>query len=61
MRDARPRIRRTLACSLHEIAKILGPTLAESELMPILLHFFKDADEIREGSLTYLPEFLETL
>jgi hypothetical protein len=29
--------------------------------MPILLHFFKDADEIREGSLTYLPDFLETL
>jgi hypothetical protein len=61
VRDIRPRIRRTLACSLHEVAKILGPSLAESELMAVLLHCLKDNDEVREGALKFLPDFLETL
>jgi len=44
VRDNRTRIRHTLACSLHEVAKILGPSLAESELMSVLLHCLKDSD-----------------
>lgn len=30
------RIQKTLAASLHEIAKMIGPTLAEKDLFPIL-------------------------
>jgi hypothetical protein len=59
VRDSRTRIRRTLACSMHEIAKILGPSLAESELISVLFHFFKDTEEVKEGSLKFLPEFLD--
>lgn len=49
VKDARPKVRRTLSFSLHEIAKILGPELAEKELIPVLYHFLKDIDDVKEG------------
>lgn len=42
IKDSRWKIRRTLAYSLHEVAKILGPQLTEEVLIPILAHFTKD-------------------
>ena len=49
MKDSRWKVRRTLAFSLHEIAKILGPEIAEKELIPVLYHFLKDIPEVKEG------------
>ena len=61
VRDSRVKVRKTLAFSLFELAKILGSNLVESELIPILFHFLKDHQEVREGVLESLPEFIATL
>ena len=49
VKDTRFKVRRTLAFSLHEIAKILGPEITENELIPVLYHFLKDINEVKEG------------
>lgn len=49
VKDSRFKVRRTLAFSLHEVAKIIGPDLTEKELIPVLYHFLKDVNEVREG------------
>jgi hypothetical protein len=54
-RDTRIKVRRTLAFSLFECAKILGAELTESELISILFHFLQDKEEVREGVLASLP------
>ena len=59
--DHRTKIRKTLAFSLFELAKILGPQLTESELVSVLFHFLKDVDSVKEGVLVTLPEFVEQL
>ena len=45
------KVRRTLAYSLHDIARILGRELAEQELLSLFDVFLKDLDEVkvREG------------
>jgi hypothetical protein len=60
-RDTRIKVRRTLAFSLFECAKILGAELTESELISILFHFLQDKEEVREGVLASLPDFIACL
>ena len=60
-KDPRWKVRRTLAFSLFEVAKIIGPQLTESELVPALFQFMKDVDEVREGINLTLPKFLSVL
>lgn len=52
------KVRRTIAYSLHEVAAILGSSLAESELIPVLNSLLKDLTDVRIGALTHLPKFL---
>ena len=54
-------MRKTLAYSLFELAKILGPELTETELISVLLHFLKDVPEVKEGVLVSLPDFMAQL
>ena len=54
-------MRKTLAYSLFELAKILGAAMTESELMPVLFYFMKDVEEVREGVMTSLPELVACL
>jgi len=61
VKDPRWKVRRSLAFSLHEIAKILGPEISEEELMPVLSHFLKDINEVREGAIINLPKFIKVL
>ena len=61
VRDSRFRVRKTLAYSLFELAKILGPQMTESELLPVLFHFMKDVDEVREGVMISLPDLVAQL
>ena len=49
VKDSRFKVRRTLAFSLHEVAKIIGAELTEKDLIPVLYHFLKDVNEVREG------------
>ena len=61
VRDSRLKVRKTLAYSLFELCKILGTDKTESELMPVLFHFIKDVNEVREGVMTSLPDLVASL
>jgi len=53
--------RKTLACSLHEIAAILGTELTEKHLMNAMDFFLKDIDDIRHGTIKNLWKMLKVL
>lgn len=61
IKDIQWKIRRTLAFSLHEIAKILGPQLTETQLVPAFDLFLKDLDEVKIGVLKHLYDFISIL
>lgn len=52
------RVRRTVACSLHEVAKILGDDAADADLSPIFEETLKDTDEVRFGAVSNLAAFV---
>ena len=53
-------IRIPLACSLHEIGRIIGPELSKDHLFPCLDNILKDGcDELKLGSISHLTEFVE--
>ncbi|KAG0080544.1 Serine/threonine-protein phosphatase 4 regulatory subunit 1 [Podila epicladia] len=54
-------IRRTLACSLHEIARILGPELADRDLAVAFADCLKAEGEIKEAVLGHVVEFIACL
>lgn len=56
--DRRVRVRNTLSFSLHEVAKIIE---FGSDLVPVFNKFITDANEVREGVLINLPEFISCL
>ena len=35
--------------------------MTESEIVPVLLYFMKDVDEVREGVMVSLPDFVASL
>lgn len=54
--------KRTLACSIHELARILGPAITNSDLIDVLDKFLKDTNnEVRLGVLKNLHVFLENV
>ncbi|KAI8597809.1 armadillo-type protein [Dissophora ornata] len=54
-------IRRSLACSLHEVARILGPELADRDLaLPFLQCLLAD-DDVKEGVIGHVVEFVSCL
>lgn len=54
------RIKKTLSASIHELAKILGPTYTEQDLLPCMERFLKDKVlEIKLGALKNLHIFLQ--
>ena len=54
-----PQTKRTLACSIHEIAKILGPDLTDTDLLPIANKFLKDSNsEVKIGIMKNLHVLL---
>jgi len=55
------KVRRTLSCSLHDLAGILGADLAESELLPTFDLFIKDLDEVKVGLIAHLAAFVGAL
>mmetsp|Transcript_7090 Transcript_7090/g.7346 ORF Transcript_7090/g.7346 Transcript_7090/m.7346 type:complete len:847 (-) Transcript_7090:79-2619(-) len=54
-------VRVTLALSLHEIAKILGPGRAEEELLSVFEDMIQDVEAVRLGVLRHLADFLRLL
>ena len=47
-----------MACSLHEVAKILGGDAADADLSPIFEETLKDTDEVRFGAVSNLAAFV---
>eukprot|EP01103_Thecamoeba_quadrilineata_P000011 TRINITY_DN10006_c0_g1_i1.p1 TRINITY_DN10006_c0_g1~~TRINITY_DN10006_c0_g1_i1.p1 ORF type:complete len:630 (+),score=99.61 TRINITY_DN10006_c0_g1_i1:281-1891(+) len=59
--DLQFKIRRTLAYSLHEIAKVLGPELTERDLLRPLELFLNDMVQVKEGVLKHIHVILSVL
>jgi serine/threonine-protein phosphatase 4 regulatory subunit 1 len=55
------RVRRSLACSLHEMARVLGEETAEVDLLPILEEMLGDTDEVSIGVVANLAKFMSEL
>jgi len=60
-RDPKFPVRRTLASSLHTVARIIGPELTERDLVPVANSLLKDLDEVKTPLLKNLGKFLLTL
>ena len=59
LKNTDKRIKKPLACSLHELAHILGPQRSEKELLSVLDLILKDAnDEIKFGMIQNLWKFI---
>ncbi|KAF9157401.1 Serine/threonine-protein phosphatase 4 regulatory subunit 1 [Actinomortierella ambigua] len=54
-------IRRSLACSLHEVARILGPELTDRDLAVAFADCLVAEDEVKEGVLGRVVEFISCL
>lgn len=55
------KVRRSLACSLHEMARILGSELAEADLVPVFQEMLGDADEVSIGVVNNLAAFMREI
>ena len=58
---ADPKIQKTLAHSIHELADILGPEITQLDLVPIMKKFLHDKENFKEahiGALKNLHVFL---
>lgn len=55
------KVRLTIASSLHELAKILGPDIATDDLTPLFDDFLKDLDMVKIGMLKHLGDFLKLI
>lgn len=61
-RDVQRVVRRPLACALHELARILGPELTDSDLLPVFDLYLQDNSEaVRQGVMRHAAAFLAVL
>lgn len=60
--NASPKVRRSLASSLHEVAKIIGPEASDTDLVPIFERFLQEEDrEVKACVLENADSFLAAL
>ncbi|KAI9357464.1 armadillo-type protein [Pilaira anomala] len=60
-KDYQLKVRRTFAYSLHDIARIIGPERTERDLVQIFALYLMDLDDVKQGVLEHLAEFLNVL
>jgi len=60
-KDYQIKVRRSLAHSLHEIARTIGAERAERDLIQIFALYLMDLDEVKQGVLEHMGDFLATL
>jgi serine/threonine-protein phosphatase 4 regulatory subunit 1 len=54
--------KKTIACSVHELARILGKKITETDLVEVVDRFLKDSNpEVRNSILKNLHIFLENV
>lgn len=57
-----PMTKKTIACSVHELARILGLTITEEDLIDVVDRFLKDnSPDVRNSVLKNLHIFLENV
>ena len=61
VKDTKFKVRKTLSHSLHEMAKILGPTQTALHLVPAFHTFLRDIDEVKTGVVSHFAAFLSCL
>lgn len=61
VRDVMWNVRKTLSCSLHEIAKALPQAVVERDLMEVFELFLRDSEEVRIGIVSHLFDFFKVL
>lgn len=61
VKDVQWKVRRSLACSLHEISRIVGREVSERVLCPAFELFLRDLDEVKIGVISNVAIFLENL
>lgn len=59
--DVQRKVRRPLAYALHEMARMLGPDIAEADLCPAMDLYLKDVEEVRQGALRGIGPFIAAL
>jgi serine/threonine-protein phosphatase 4 regulatory subunit 1 len=55
------RVRNSIASSLYEIGKIIGPELTEAELIPVFDRLSREEGDMQNTLLRILPNFLKDL
>lgn len=60
-KDYQLKVRRTFAYSLHDIARIIGSERTERDLVQIFALYLMDLDDVKQGVLEHLSEFLGVL
>ena len=61
IKDVQWKVRKSLAHSLHEIARIVGTEITEKTLTQAYDLFLKDLDEVKVGVVGNISEFMEVL
>jgi len=61
VKDVQWKVRRSLACSLHEIARIVGREISERVLSSAFELFLRDLDEVKIGVISNVSIFLSNL
>ena len=60
--DVNPKIKKTIANSFGEVAKILDPTISETELYPLILTMYNANNQnIKNIIISILPEYLYSI
>ncbi|KAG2387720.1 hypothetical protein C9374_001314 [Naegleria lovaniensis] len=59
VKDVQWKVRRSLACSLHEIANLVSPEVTETCLANALELFLKDLDEVKIGVISNLSSLFK--
>lgn len=60
-RSESPKVRRSLAFSLHETARLIGPELTAECLLPVFESLLGDPDEIKMGIICHSGDFVDAL
>ena len=59
--DARWKVRRSVAFSIHTIAQALGPELTTKDLMPLVFRLLQDIPDVAAGVLENVAPILEAV
>jgi hypothetical protein len=60
--DEDPKIKKTIAHSFGEVAKILDPKISETEICPLIINMYKNnSQDIKNIIISILPEYLYSI